>query len=377
MMISALEILLVILISGSIVFYLACAFCSRQFVTANKPISTPPEPPVSIMAPVCGLDAGAWENWSSLCQQNYPDYEVLFGVTDPQDAAVPLLEKLVTTFPTRTRLFTGLKPRGVNHKDSILSYLLGEAQHEVILFIDSDIRVTPDYLRTVTAPLGDPEVGLVTCAFVGHNPQSLGAVLASFGRCVDFIPSALIARLLDGGLRFAIGATIATRKSTLASFGGLQLNRIGSDYNLGKRAAIAGYRIELSTYVLESDTGQEGVKQVFQRELRWARTIRYNRGAQYYTIAFCYGVVYCIPLLLLSGFANWAIALCLATLIIRYAQALITLFSLDCAKLWRWLWALPLRDLLSFVVWVTGTFGQVVYWRGRRLQIEGDGLIKE
>ena len=376
-MISALEILLVVLIIGSIVFYLACAFCSRQFVAVIEPISTQPEPSVSIMAPVCGVDAGAWDNWSSLCQQNYPDYEVLFGVTDPQDPAVPLLEKLVAAFPTRTRLFTGLKPRGVNHKDSILSYLLEEAHHEVILFIDSDIRVTPDYLRTVTAPLADPEVGLVTCAFVGHDPQSLGAALASLGRCVDFIPSALIARLLDGGLRFAIGATIATRKSTLTSFGGLQLNRIGSDYNLGKRAAEAGYRIELSPYVLESDTGLEEVRQVFQRELRWARTIRYNRGAQYYTIAFCYGVVYCIPLLLLSGFANWAIALSLATLTIRYAQALITLFSLDCPNLRRWLWALPLRDLLSFVVWGIGTFGQVVYWRGRRLWIEGDGLIRE
>jgi ceramide glucosyltransferase len=376
-MITALEIVLLILICGSIVFYLACAFCTRQFFTATEPITDIDDVGVSVLVPVCGVDEGAWENWSSLCQQHYPDYEVLFGVMDAQDPAVSVLKQLVANFPKHTRLFVGLEPRGINHKDSNLSYLLEEAQHEVIIFADSDIRVNPDYIRTVTAPLADPKVGVVTCAFIGYNPQSFGAALASFGRCFDFIPSALIARVLDGGFRFAVGATIATRKSTLASFGGLHLNRIGSDYNLGKRAAMAGYRVELSRYVLESDTGRESGWQVFQRELRWARTIRFNRGPQYYTMVFCYGVVYCIPLLLVSGFSEWAIALSFTTLVIRYAQALVALFSIGCPKLLPWLWALPLRDLLSFVIWAMGAFGQGVYWRGRRLRVEADGLIAQ
>ncbi|GAB4186696.1 MAG: glycosyltransferase [Coleofasciculaceae cyanobacterium] len=376
-MIIALEILLVILIGGSIIFYLACALCTLQFFRSTQEITNTPTPAVSVMVPVCGVDAGAWENWSSFCTQNYPDYEVLFGVTDSQDSAVPVLEKLVATYPQQARLFTGLKPRGINYKDSNLSYLLEESQHEVIIFADSDIRVPSDYIRTVTTPLTNPEVGMVTCAFIGYDPQSLGAAVASFGRCFDFIPSLLIARILDGGLRCAVGTTIATRKTTLANYGGLHLNRIGSDYNLGKRAAQAGYRVELSRYVLESDTGQEDVGQVFQRELRWARTIRYNRGSQYYTMVFCYGMVYCLPLLLISGLANWAIALTFFTWFIRYAQVLVSIFSLRCPKLLIWLWALPLRDLLSFVVWAMGAFGQGVYWRGRHLRVMGDGLITQ
>lgn len=377
-MVGAIATLWVILISGSIVFYSACAWSTQQFFARSSLISAKlDDTPVSVAIPVCGLDAGAWENWSSLCQQDYPNVELLFGVVDPQDPAVPVLEKLARQYGDRVRLFTGLKPRGINHKDSTLSYLLEQAQHELLIFADSDIRVPPDYIRTVTAPLADPEVGMVTCAFIGRNPQSLGAAIASFGRCFDFIPSLLLARILDGGLHCAVGATIATRKATLADFGGLHLNRIGSDYNLGKRAARSGYRVELSPYILESDTGRESIAEVFRRELRWARTIRFNRGPLYYTMAFCYGTVYCIPLLLLTGFAPWAIALTLVTWTLRYVQAIVALLNTNALKLFNWLWALPLRELLNLTIWIIGGYGRVAYWRGRRLKIEEDGIISE
>ncbi|MEC4814716.1 MAG: glycosyltransferase [Scytonema sp. PMC 1069.18] len=373
-----LEISFVILIVSSIIFYLACAVSTYQFfasASTQKQSTNVEDAPVSILISIRGLDEGAWENWSSLCQQNYPGYEILFGVTDLDDPAVPLLKKLVATFPNKVKLFVGLKPRGVNLKDSNLSYLLEKCQHEVIIFADGDIRVHPDYIRTVTAPLHNQDIGLVTCAYIGYNPHFIGAALASFGRCVDFIPSALLARVIDGGLQFAIGVTIATYKSTLASFGGLQLNRIGSDYNLGKRAALSGYRVELSQYILEWDIGHESIKKIFNRELRWARTIRFNRGPVYYSMVFCYGTVYCLPLLLISGFALWAIALSFTTFVIRYAQVLVSIHSMNAPKLLRWIWLIPLRDLMSFIVWAMGGFGQRVFWRGRQLKIEGDGLI--
>ncbi|MDY7016259.1 MAG: glycosyltransferase, partial [Cyanobacteriota bacterium] len=160
-------------------------------------------------------------------------------------------------------------------------------------------------------------------------------------------------------------------------FGGLHLNRIGSDYNLGKRAARSGYRVELSPYILESDTGRESIAEVFRRELRWARTIRFNRGPLYYTMAFCYGTVYCIPLLLLTGFAPWAIALTLVTWTLRYVQAIVALLNTNALKLFNWLWALPLRELLNLTIWIIGGYGRVAYWRGRRLKIEEDGIISE
>lgn len=370
-------ILLLILISCSLVFYLACSWFTWRFFSASTQTTVDSTPPVAIIMSVCGLEPGAWENWSSFCQQDYPDYQILFGVTDPQDPAIALLEKLVTTYPDKVQVFPGLEPQGINYKDSNLNFLLQKTEQEVIIFADSDIRVSPDYISRVIAPLANQEVGMVTCAFVGYNPRSLGAALASFGRCFDFIPSLLIARFLDGGLKCAVGTTIATRKSALAKYGGLHLNRIGSDYNLGKRAAEAGYQVELSPYVLESDTGEEGIKDVYRRELRWARTIRFNRGPQYYTMAFCYGSVYCLPLLIVSGFSNWAIAVTLVTYLIRSFQAFVSITTIKTPRLLPWLWALPLRDLLSFLIWLIGCFGQEVYWRGRKLKIEGDGIVKE
>lgn len=379
-MILALEVLLALLIVGGIAFYLACIVFTYRFFL--KPASQDHlsasesfTPPASILVPVRGLDPGALENWRSLCNQNYPEYEVLFGLVDDDDPAVPTIQQLIAQYPTKVRMFTGLEPRGINHKDSSLSYLLQEAKHDLIIFVDSDIRVHADYIHQVTTPLADEKVGMVTCAYIGYEPKSLGAAIASFGRCFDFIPSLLIARALDGGLKCAVGTTIATRRDALSRYGGLHLNRIGSDYNLGKRAAQAGYIVELSDYVLESDTGTEGIRDVYQRELRWARTIRFNRGAQYYSMIFCFGIVFCIPLLLLSGFANWAIALSLIALVIRYLQVFISITSMKAPKLIGWLWALPIRDVLSFVVWAIGTYGQTVYWRGRRLRVYEDGLI--
>lgn len=378
-MITALEIGLLILIAGSTAFYLACAwFTYRFFATPSLTTwESSTRPAISLLVPVCGLDAGAWENWLSLCCQNYPEYEVLFGVVDPEDPAVPTLRLLVEKFPDRVRLFTGLRPRGMNYKDSSLSYLLEAAQYEVIVFADSDICVQPDYLEIVTAPLANSQVGIVTCAYISYAPQFWGAAIASLGRCCDFIPSILIAVGVDQGLRFAIGVTMATRKSSLADFGGLHFNRIGSDYNLGKRAAAAGYRVELSPYILDSDTGRESIAEVLQRELRWARTIRFNRGWQYYTMVFCYGTPYSLALVLLSGAAGWAIAICLINLSIRYAQALLVINKIGCPKLASWLWLLPLRDFFSFGIWVAGAFGRRVYWRGRQLRVEGDGLLTD
>jgi ceramide glucosyltransferase len=364
-----------VLVSGSMGFYLACAYFTRRFFATPEPKIEGFTPAISLLVPACGLDEGARDNWLSLCQQDYPEFEVLFGVVDPLDPAIPLLKELTVQFPERVRLFTDLKPKGVNYKDSSLSYLLEQSKYEVIVFADSDICVRSDYLTTVTAPLANPNIGMVTCAYAAYSPKFLGAAVASLGRVCDFLPSILIAQGIDGALRFAIGVTMAMTKTSLAKAGGLHFNRIGSDYNLGKRVAEAGYQIHLSHYVLNSDTGKESIGQVFQRELRWSRTIRYNRGAQYYTMIFCYGSTYCLPLLLASGGATWAIQLCVVALSIRFLQATIAIVSIGAYGLLPWLWVLPLRDLLSLAIWVLGAFGDGVYWRGRRLRVEGDGLI--
>jgi ceramide glucosyltransferase len=378
-MIIALQLILVFCIAGSAVYYAWCAMSTIQFFRATKQNIGANCQPVSVLIPVCGVDEGARENWESFCQQDYDRYEVIFGVMNPQDPAVPILEEVVAKFRDRAKLVFCLEVRGLNYQVSNLTHLLEAAQHDWVIFTDSDMRVGSDYVRVVTAPLAESGIGAVTCGHLGHEPKFLVAALASLGRCIDYLPSVLIARTLYGGLDFALGATIATRKSILEQAGGLQsiVDRIASDYHIGNMVANAGYRVELSRYILESDSGNESLQQLFHRELRWARSIRWTEGSLYYGYACIYGTVYCVPLLLLSGFQSWAVILCPITVAIRLVQVLVSMYSMGCPKLVRWIWMLPLRDLLSFVVFVAGAFGQTVYWRGRRLSIGEDSVLTE
>lgn len=376
------EILVSILILGSIAFYMACIYCTVDFFN-RKPIDNSDVivDRISLLIPICGIDSHAWENWSSFCHQiQCEHYEILFGIADPQDPAIPTLQRLQEMYgDRRVRLFIDLPPRGVNYKDSTLSYLLEQAQYDWIVFADSDIQVPPTYLHDVVAPLVQGHADLITCAFIAHDPQHLSSALASLARCCDFIPSALIARKLDGNrLRFAIGMTIALSKQTLTQAGGLHLDRIGSDYNLGKRVAESGGRVELFHRVLESDTGREKFSDLYQRELRWARTIRFNKGIAYYTMAFCYGSLYGILILCYPKISIYPTMFVSGiTLLIRYTQALLACWTMGAPRLLRWFPLLLFRDALSFWIWLVGCFGSTVVWRKRTLKIVCDGIVRD
>lgn len=208
--------------------------------------------PVSVLIPVCGLDEDALGNWEAFCRQDHPRYEVLFGVRDPDDPAVPVLESLAARFPERARLVLCPETLGVNHQVSNLLQLRREARYDRILVTDSDMLPEPHYLRAIIAPLDDPAVGLVTCGYYDPAPPSLGAALAVLGRVVDFFPQVLLARALDGELRFGLGATLATRREVLTRARVLETvaNRIGTDYHFGRLIAAAGYRVVLSDYLM-------------------------------------------------------------------------------------------------------------------------------
>ncbi|MEN9217304.1 MAG: glycosyltransferase, partial [Gloeomargarita sp. HHBFW_bins_162] len=175
------------------------------------------------------------------------------------------------------------------------------------------------------------------------------------------------------------GPTIATRKAVVRAWGGLEqvVNRIGSDFHMGRLARSAGFRVELSHYILDNCCGQESLSQVLQRELRWARTIRINRGVQYYGLGATFGLIYGVLLVIFSQFALWSWVLVLAMYALRMGQALAAIITFNCPGLYPWLWALPVRDVLSFGVWLWGAWGQRVYWRGRWLMIQPGGTLQE
>lgn len=211
---------------ASFAFYISCGISVSWFKRAQGRKTGGGEIAASVLVPVCGIDGRAYENWASLCRQDHGNYEVLFCVMDPKDPAVPILKELVEKFdngahgftPSRVKLYFCPKPLGNNHQVCNLIQLHRMAEHECVVLADSDIRVGPDYLAAVTAPLSEPTVGVVTCGYLDRTPKSLGAALAAWGRGIDFIPSVLVARKLDRGLKFAMGATIAIRKPVIRRF---------------------------------------------------------------------------------------------------------------------------------------------------------------
>lgn len=370
--------LLAVIAAGGVIFHLGCALATWYFFRRGPRIEGDAAP-VSILIPIKGADSESFENWLSACRQDYPDYEVLMGVMDPDDAAVPVIRKVVEASGGRGRFVQCGPPLGINHQISNLIYLLREARHETVILMDSDIRVDERYLASVVAPLGDPKVGVVTCGYVDHAPAAPAGALASLGRCMDFIPSVLVARFLDRGMHFAIGPTIATRKAVIAAFGGLEqvVNRIGSDFHIGRMAASAGYRVELSRYVLNNPEGYVKLGSVYARESRWARTIRINRGAQYYGVVVGHLAPIAPLLVWLSEGEPWVVAVAAVSILARALQIGVSLRCISPGRLVKWIWLMPFRELMSLAVWAAGAAGNRIYWRGRNLRIQPGGILEE
>jgi ceramide glucosyltransferase len=378
-MLIALEVLLGVVVLASAVFYACCAFVIQRHFVRKADTNSAPLLPASILIPVCGLEDGASKKWASFCRQDHPEYEVLFGVRDPDDPAVPILQELEQQFPDRVRVVIRPEVLGANYQISNLIHQFREARYPAIVLTDSDMRAEPDYLRTVVGPLGDPKVGLVTCGYANNHPRSLGAGLATLGRCIDFIPHVLLACWRDGRMRFALGATLATRREVLEKIGGLEsvVDRIGSDYHIGKRISDAGYEVRLSQYVIENDAGPEPVHQVYDRELRWARTSRINRGPEYYGLVISHGALYALPLLALAPTQPWVWGVVALSWGLRLTQIITAIPCLKARGLCRVLWMMPLRELLSFAVFHHSILGDDVKWRGRRLRLNPDGILEE
>src|SRR5271156_3044197 len=179
-------------------------------------------PPVSNLKPIRGVDPEAYENFASLCRQDYPDYELLFCVSSADDPVVAIIEKLARDFPhSQIRIIFGSGRTGSNDKVAKLARLVSEARHDVLVINDSDVRVAPDYLRTVVAPLRDPKIGAVTCFYASTEDATFTDKLQTVGMMSDFFASIVVARQLDG-VKFALGTTIATTRAHLAGFGGYE-----------------------------------------------------------------------------------------------------------------------------------------------------------
>ena len=341
-------------------------------------VPLPHLPPISILKPLKGTDPEMYESFRSHCLQDYPEYEIIFGVSDSDDPAIDSVRELQQEFPKlRIQLVVSSQIQGANVKVSNLAQMMTEARHDHLIVNDSDIRVPPGYLRRVIAPLVDTRVGLVTCLYRGVADATLGSRLEGLGISTDFCPSVLAARLLEGGIRFGLGSTLAFRRRELEKIGGFTsfADYLADDYELGKRIAGLGLLVKLSDVVVETYLPSYGLRGYFAHQLRWARGVRDVRAGGYAGLVFTFGFLWAWVALAASRGALWAWSTVAVTLFLRLAVALVVGHgALEDRQVSQGLWLIPLRDLLAVAVWIASLGGHTVTWRGDRFRLQ-DGKL--
>lgn len=368
----------------SSIYYLICILGASLFLRdRNAGMSaraTQALPPVSILKPLKGTDPDIYESFRSHCLQDYSEYEIIFGVSDAQDPAVVSVKQLQKEFPDRPiRLVVSPNSLGANVKVSNLDHMVQAARHELLIVNDSDIRVEPDYLRRVLAPLHDRRIGMVTCLYRGIAAPGLGSRLESLGISTDFCAGVLVARLLEGGLRFGLGSTLAFRRDDLEKIGGFKsiVDFLADDYELGQRIAGLGLKVQLSDLVVETHLPAYDLRGFLAHQLRWARGVRDSRAGGYFGLVTTFGVMWALLAVVAAHLAPWSWLLLGVTLLLRLAVALVVGKAvLQDQQLFLHLWLLPLRDLIAVGVWIASFAGHTVTWRGDRFELKHGRLTR-
>jgi len=351
-------------------YYVIALAAALARIRAREPVAQS-TPPISILKPVHGRDPRFYEAIRSHATQEYPEYELLFGVKDTADAAIEDIRRLQTDFPQRSIRLIFTTREAPNGKVAVLADLARQARYPILLVNDSDIVVEPDYLRRVVAPLEDPQTGVVTCLYRARA-ESWPGRWEAIGIATEFAPSVLVAPLVGVG-GFALGSTMVFRAEQLAKIGGFPAleSYLADDYQLGNHIARLGFRVALSKVAVETNLSGATWREVWRHQLRWSRTIRVSRTAGYYgylaTQASFWSVVAALA-------GHWWIAF--ATITARLAAGVVTgRIVLGDAQVLRYWYLIPFRDLWGFAVWLAGLTGDTVEWRGTKLRLSPDGKI--
>ncbi|MCL5670485.1 MAG: bacteriohopanetetrol glucosamine biosynthesis glycosyltransferase HpnI [Acidobacteria bacterium] len=361
-----------------LLYYLAAVYISWSYFRRPAKTNFDFLPPVSILKPVRGAEQESYENFSSFCNLDYPEYEILFGVNDADDPAVPVIEKLIQDFPRRSiRLLIGSSFCGSNDKVRKLCRLNREARYKILVVSDSDIRVGPDYLRAVVSPFRTPAVGAVTCPYLVNPESRLGPELEAIGVTSDFFPGVLVARQLEG-VKFALGATMAVRAEALAEIGGFEAiaDSFSDDYELGKRIAAKGRRVELIPYTVWTVPASEGTFGFFKHQLRWAVGVRNSRPRGHFGRIFSQGLPWVVAAAFFHQAWSWAAVFLGAYLITRLAMAwTVAVWGLKDPLVRRKWWLIPLWDAVAFAVWAMSFTQNRVCWSGVEFYVRKGKLI--
>jgi ceramide glucosyltransferase len=360
-------------LAGCLYLVLAAA-AVRGFARAPAGRSATPIP-ATILKPLHGEDGQLYESLRSFCLQRHPCFQIIFGVRDPADPAIAIVRRLIAEFPGRDlALVIDPSVSGSNFKVSNLENMMPLAKHDVLVIADSDMRVGPDYLSAVTAPLADNEVGLVTCLYRGWPVAGRWARLAAMFVNHGFLPNALIGERLRPG-NACFGATMALRRDIYATIGGFAALRdqLADDYALGAAIRRAGKRVVLSPQLVDTTMADADLRSLVAHELRWSRTIRMIAPAGFAASVITQPLALALLATIALGFSPIMIAVLFIALVVRLATVRVIdrALSLPATPLWL----VPLRDLLSFSVFIASFLSNRVAWRDRKFRIAADGRL--
>ena len=364
--------ILLLVLCAAIVYSLLQILAAFRYL-AGRPPSLSRVEPISILKPLSGLDLDLESNLRTFFEQDYPSFEILFAVRREDDPAADVVTRLQREYPkVSSRMVITGEPPYPNAKVFSLDRMLAAANSDLVVMSDSDIRVTPDFLRAVAAEFQDAHLGVATCPYRAVPGASFWSRLEATGMNTDFWGSALVARMLDG-MHFAVGPTIAARRTVVHSIGGFGRLKdyLAEDFVMGKFAAEAGHGVILSSYIVEHHIGSATRQQNIEHRLRWARSTRRSRPAGYV------GQLFTMPLplaLLVCAAAPAWWPLLPVTLIVRAAAAHTVSARVLRAKI-NWL-LLPIEDVIGFCFWTAGFFGNTISWRGRRYRLFSDGRFE-
>jgi len=340
-----------------------------------------PLPPVTILKPLCGAEPGLYSHLRSFCEQDYPQFEIVFGVRESADPACAIVERLIAEFPSLPmQLVIDPRLHGSNCKVSNLINMLPHAHHEALVMADSDAFVGRGYLAEVTAPLRDQGVGLVTCLYCGVPTPGIWSRLGAMYINEWYIPSVLLTWLF-GYQGYVSGQTLCIRRGTLQAIGGFQVlaDQLAEDYRLGELVRALNLRIVLSPYLLNGEHHEPDLGSMTRHELRWMRTIRVLRPRSFFGIFLTFS----LPLALLGiTFASRAprISVLAWSLFGLIVVARMTLHFAhrfqDKRSMLSDFWLMPLRDLLICWVWCRSFFSSRVNWRGNEFDVDADGVMR-
>jgi ceramide glucosyltransferase len=376
----------IVAICGSIsssFYYLVCLWGALKFLRHRRGhglARTEFLPPVSILKPLKGIDPQIYESLRSHCLQDYPDYEIVFGVGDASDPAIESVERLRLEFPSQAiHLIVCREKLGENVKVSNLAQMLETARSDYLIVNDSDIRVEPDYVKRVVEPLADSKTGMVTAPYRAVPQATLGSRLEALGISTDFCAGVLAASVLERSIRFGLGSTLTFRRVDLEKIGGFEsfVDYLADDYELGKRIAGLGLQIVLSDVVVETHLPAYAFRSFLAHQLRWARGVRDSRPGGYFGLVFTFGLMWAGLAAVLAHGAMWSGMLFALVIALRMAVATVVgRRVLGDRRLWLDLWLLPLRDLIAVGVWAVSFLGHSVIWRGDRFVLKDGRLIR-